>query len=205
MEYTYKEPPEQHNGEKWFGHVIELIVLEARLDEFKAFLQEQFGPIGNRWRLRYNPPAFVSRTFTWKIPNSKEVVRFAHKSDAMLFKIVWEEDEDPMVTIMASIKNLTRNINLHTMRPASYPISHVSPIYPYHHLPIMPLKSVAIPQNPCGEITISEKRYLNYLYGSLKESKCSGIKVLKHRGHSVLSEDEFKARMDYDNKPDSDS
>jgi hypothetical protein len=135
MEYRYQEPPEKHNGQKWFGHEIHVKVVPARKTELFEFVEKIAGEKGTGFRV-------VDINHKWSFKRIEDVViRFVDKNSALLFKLTWDPCPEPedifeqLKKIMAQFPPITNHTAIMSRR---YPtIDQYADIYPTSVDPIV--------------------------------------------------------------------
>ena len=139
MDYTYIAPPEKANP-GWMGHHVKLFVDQKNREEFWAFLENYCGPRGEQWRTSKKQERWI-----WgDVPIE---LRFMHKKHAMVVKLQWVEDENPMDRIYREMAALSksfktfmpqnqsmgrgvRNAHVTCTKPAANPLPWYNQTYP---------------------------------------------------------------------------
>lgn len=161
MEYTFVERAPEHRGPNWFGHHIELYVSSSKRPDLIEFLEGSIGRQGTAWRM------IVPRMFYLFDERSKTTLRFKSKSDAIRFKLSWDEEEAPESSI-DFFKKLALNSNYGGISrrysaPANpLPWYDINSIYPSIYPTMQPFSGKTLISqvksranrslNPCNEI-----------------------------------------------------
>jgi len=144
MEYEFIERQPHQRGGNWFGHEIRLYVPMDRQMELFEYLGDSYGKQGRRWRFK---PSNSFNLFT----QQDSVIRFSEKSDAIRFKLSWEEDDEPD-TLQELFRKMSLNStygrSIQTFSPMLYPT-----IYPKAYpIWITQAKGRGLNPNPCSEL-----------------------------------------------------
>lgn len=126
MDYIFIEQDPEARGYNQFCHEITFHLKAEREMELFEFLEEAIGKRGRVWRLktRHNFNLFYREPST---------LRFIKKSDAMRFKLSWDEDPAPEADVLGKwIQKLKLNSNYGAMRRSS--MSAMAPTWT--HAPI---------------------------------------------------------------------
>ena len=213
MEYSYREPPEKHNGGTWFGHEIHLRLEPKREAECWEFLNSTVGPKGKAWRLQ------PKTTFNVFYHDGQCVIRFAAKNRAVFFKLSWDECPERGDDIAQLLKKLSLNSHfgkfmvprstgapISTTKPSSNPLPWISSvtsgIHPTWSMPtgsgktmtsIYQAKSRAS-RNPRDEIVFLDYESsikIPWHFNDQKKSKES----CEARGDTVMTTEELQKRI----------
>lgn len=130
MEYSYQSPPPNANS-GWMGHHLSFYLKPSRTDELLEFVEKMIGPKHTLWRLHYEPGSVA-----WE---DKSVLKFSQKDHAMLIKLSWEEDPNPLESTRQYFQLLAKSLSN---------INYTAP-----------LRGVGT--------TISQKSQLNQFYGAV--------------------------------------
>lgn len=203
MDYKYIAPPQNAN-DGWMGHHVKLFVDVDKREDFWAFLENYCGPRGEQWRLS-------KKQERWIWGDSPVELRFRHKKHAMVVKLQWEEDEDPMERIYAQMKALTskytfpmsqmqarglRNVNVTSIKPRANPTPWYSSNSLYPH--IVDYSSLLSRQTVMQHLGLSGKDFDSIMIDECSETPNKPVwhmDKLRARGDTIMTTAMLEARL----------
>lgn len=208
MEYTFVERQPNHRGSNWFGHQIELYVSTKKKEELFEFLTTSFGPRGKSWRIAER------RAFSILDDKRKSTLRFMSKSDALRFKLSWDEEPQPE-SYMDLIRKLTLNSNYGgisrgfatTMAPPANPLPwyDINSLYAGLAIPpstgktnIFQAKGRGL-NNACKEIVLLDYEASSHKWWHEFYTKCDSWMTYTMLLNDEVREEELSASVRTDN------
>lgn len=202
MEYTYIAPPENAN-DGWMGHHVKLFVDNEKRDDFWAFLENYCGPKGKDWRRS-------KRQERWIWGDEPIELRFRHKKHAMVVKLQWVEDEDPMKRTMEEMRKLAgglkvylpsqaigrglRNARVTATKPSNPLSRYNSQIYP----DIVDYSGLVSRKHIAETLGLSGKHWGSILLDDPLEAAAGPVKSVvkcRDRGDEVMTTAMLEARL----------
>lgn len=172
MEYTFVEQSDKQRGHNWFGHEVKFYLAVSREMELFEFLEEAIGKRGRAWRMK------APKTFSI-FSRADSTIRFASKSDAMRFKLSWEEDERPEDYLSTMLRKLSLNSTYGAVRSGT-----LTATAPTWNLPLISQTTPGIlPTLPTGSgktLNITQAKSRRY-------NPCNEIVLLDYESSDVLS------------------
>lgn len=174
----------------WLGHCLSLYVPYTRQQELLTFVEERTGPRHKNWRL-------VSGGQESLIRNGNYILKFARKEQAMLIKLTWEEDKDPIPSLsqyyLQIIKSLG-NINFSHHRSVAKAFSQKVQLNSlYGTIGNQGVRNAPLYSN----ISDAENGWLLKLFPdsfpTIKGSrKTKNLSLIKSRGGKIMSTEELE-------------
>lgn len=190
MEYEYIAPPLKSNS-RWMGHHLKFYVNSQKEEELWSFLERTCGPKGEAWRLNRSLSSF------WN-SGGPLTLRFVHKKHAMLVKLQWVEDQDPLIGLIEQMKNLASLYTpQHLMTHKLHPITnHKTPVWSSnYYFPAKPL-SGQLDLYPLFESFDSR-----YLEMKPRPEPKSWLEKCRFKGSTIFTEDQLGFRLGGSNSP----
>jgi len=189
MEYEYIDPPLNSNS-GWMGHHLKFYVNSKKEEELWSFLERTCGPKGEAWRSNRTLSSF------WN-SGGPLTLRFVHKKHAMLVKLQWIEDLDPLISLIDQMKSLAK---LYTpqglMTHRLQPITSNAPIWgSNYYFPAKPLSGQP------DLYQLFESFNSRYLEAVTPPEPKGWLEKCRFKGSTIFTEDQLEFRLGGSNSP----